>query len=381
MDLFGEDPIEPADESFIDEALLPEPEGLSPPQQSTLCLGHEDTERYFIDLCASNTMPHGMIFAGLKGIGKSTLAFRLARALLKHGKSDPSQDDMFGDTPSALESLDVDPEHQAFRLIASGAHPDMLVIGREEGAKGVAVDDIRKVAPFLRLTASESGWRIVIIDDADTMTRASQNALLKILEEPPEHALIILIAHRPGALIPTIRSRTQTLNLQPPSLESFETLVSKAGQPLLQEELKTLHALSYGSIGNALEYIENGGLDTLSRLMSLFETYPRWDWEAIHVTAEEMARTTKGNAYQNFASLYLWVFNALVEYKARGQAPALNILQKPFFDALLRQSSLESLLEICENLEAHFRKTEFANLDKKQAVLQSFMILDSQLPQ
>ncbi|MEM7618488.1 MAG: ATP-binding protein, partial [Pseudomonadota bacterium] len=172
-------------------------EGLKEPHQSDLMIGHEAIETQLIGLINSNKMPHAIIFSGEEGVGKFTMAQRLARALLAHGIDDPSQDSLFGgDAPrDNLQTLEVKPDHPIFSKVASKGHPDLLTIERSIDSKTqkrkneINVETARKVAPFLRMTSADGGWRIVIVNDADKMNRNAQNSILKILEEPPKHTL------------------------------------------------------------------------------------------------------------------------------------------------------------------------------------------------
>lgn len=385
MDLFGEPDIEENevdDDTDIASDISFDDDAPQTPRTATDLFGHEKTERAFLDAYNAGRMPHGIILSGPKGIGKSTLAYRLAKFLFKQGINDPNQDSLFGDAPAAAETLNVDQAHPAVRLVLSGGHPDLLVAEREydEGKDrykaSIAVEEIRKVAPFLRKTASQGGWRVVIIDDADTMSRSAQNALLKILEEPPSNTVLILIAHRMGTMVPTIRSRCRVYNMNPLSQSDFSKLLTVRGHSLGGGELETLYALSEGSIGEALRFIERDGLTTLNTILGMLSDYPRWNWPEIHKLGDVLGKAGKDDAYQQFAELLPWVYTQMIRTKARGTS-----LENGYFkdqqalQALLRQSSLESLLKICENLEDLFATVAKSNLDKRQAVLSAFTLM------
>ena len=389
MDLFGEPetPAEAIEDAQSSQSILEtaEPtEGLQHPRLMDICFAHESQEQSLLEKFTNNRMPHGIILSGPKGIGKATFAYRFARFLLAQHTHDPNQGGMFDDAPTtAPENMDIPRDHKIFKQVASGGHADLLTIERAyDAAKdkykdSVAVDEVRKVNPFLRMTAStDCGWRVVIIDDADTMNRNAQNAILKILEEPPAHTVLILVCHRLGAMIPTIRSRTQNITFKALEREIFETLLERGGYTdLSAEQIQTLYTLSEGSIGTAIEYIEQGGLDTLAEILAMFENYPAWRWSDIHKLADGLARAGRDQSYKSFTELLPWIFTQMIQAKARGQNTSSRLLDIQAIQTLHKQSSLETLLKICENLKSHFDCVERSNLDKRQAVLGAFSII------
>ncbi len=396
MDLFGEE-APPAKQELKPEKTPPpvihdfgeaeEEEGLQHPRLMNICLGHETLEQEFLDLFNAGRLPHAIILSGTRGIGKATLAFRLARFLLKHGGEDSDQDSMFAttDTPQNATTLDIDKEDKIFHLVAANAHPDMLTIERaydeskDRYKDSVDVKSIRKVTPFLRMTSSEGSYRIVIIDDADTMNRSAQNALLKILEEPPEKTLIILITHRAGALIPTIKSRARLINVHSLSPEHFKELLEKNGQSLSHKDLETITALAEGSIGKAVEYIDQGGLEILDKLLTLYENFGgaggKVNWEPIHKLGNDLAKIGQDQQYANFTTLMQWIYQTLLLAKARNLNPPAP-LDNTTFQNILATTSLNHLIEICDSLKTHFDSIKYANLDKKQGVLGAFSLIN-----
>ncbi len=385
MNLFGDDEIETEDAGAALEAELTldgELSGLLPPSQNPFSYGFSAQELSLLKLYNADKMPHALIFAGGEGIGKQTFAYRLARFLLAQQISDPNQDSMFGSAePVEVSSLDLAADHPTFRRIASGGHSDFLAIERKfDEAKGkhkdsVDVAEVRRIAPFLRMTAAEGGWRAVIVNDADTMKRSAQNAILKILEEPPANTLLILIAHRPGALIPTIRSRARVIHFQALAIGDFEALLQQQGHYLAQAELQALYTLAEASIGRALDLIDQGGLDVMGKVITMFEDYPEWRWPQIHVVAEDLARSNNAHGFAMFRSVMQWIAKQLALSKARARAlPAGPLASLGVFESMQRNSSLESLMKICDTLQGHFDMVERGNLEKRQAVLKAFSI-------
>ena len=380
MDLFGEE--ETVEENTPSAEFLEPAEEFTHPRAMNTLLGHEEIERELLNLFNSGRMPHGLILSGPKGIGKATLAYKFTRFLFKHGASDPNQDSLFGDgagdTPTSLDIAHDDP---VFSKVASGGHPDLLTIERlydatkNKTAEGLAVAELRKVEPFLRMTSSDGGWRVVIIDDADTMNRNAQNALLKILEEPPKNTLLVLITHRLGALIPTIRSRTRLMTIGGLTPDVMTDLLNKKGNDLLNDQLDILTAMADNSFGKALDIMEQGGLESFTQVTSILSEYQNIDWRLIHHLGDQVSRAGQEQAYKNLVETLLWVFKTMAFAKARGQSLSPAALDTAPYSDILRNSSLAQLLKICENLSSHFEKTKRGNLDKKQAILGAFQTI------
>lgn len=376
MDLFGEEPGPIETEDLTAPVSMNEEPGLKHPRDMNFCLGHDAVEQQLLEMFQSGRMHHGLIFTGQKGIGKATMAYRLARFLLKD-HTDPNQDALFGDAKPVSETLHVAPEDKIFRRVASGGHPDFMTVEREyDTAKNrykasVPVDAIRKVPGFLRMTASDGGWRVVIIDDADTMNRNAQNALLKVLEEPPSKTVLVLVTHRLGALIPTIRSRAQVVNFHPLNDGALQQLIDYQDYGLGPQDAQTLRDLSEGSVGKAVEYMEEAGLETLAQITDLMAYHPHWEWDKLHAIADNLARPGQDQAYKTFGRLLCWMFSKICVSKARG-------LPSPYLQSFVSNSSLEQLLEICENLHAHFNRVERANLDKRQGILGAFSLITAE---
>src|SRR5436190_2826182 len=221
------------------------------PRRRTDLRGHQSAEETLLRQLASRRMHHAWLFAGLRGIGKATLAYRLARFLLA-----------FPDPEAAAErrSLYVPGEAPVAHRIAARAHADLITLERSYDAKAerlkseIVVDDVRKASGFFARTAGEGGWRICIVDAAEDLNTESANALLKILEEPPAHSLFILVSHQAGRLLPTIRSRSLRLDLS--ALTEADTIAVVATMAeQISDEIERAARLSKGSTGRALELL------------------------------------------------------------------------------------------------------------------------------
>lgn len=391
--LFADDPDDTSlfdDEEDLDDLVeISETEipTLKSPRAQTEMLGHDVVSDQLLHMFSTDRMPHGLIFAGPKGVGKSTMAFRLARFLLSQAKAEDSGLSLFGDTdpPSSIsqaKDLAVAPSHPVFSQVASGGHLDLWTVARMLDEKtgrmkeSVAVDDIRRIAPFMRKTPSvEKGWRIVIIDDADTMTRSSQNSLLKILEEPPERALLILITHRSGALLPTIFSRCVVFNFLPLSETQILSVLEKYRlEPSLE---KIVVWMARGSLGKALEYVgQKDHLPQIKKTLNLLTTGAQLDWPAIQVFASEIGGKGNEDGQKVFEETLSWAASWLAKHVALGQTwpenPYLRGIQ-----GLRDQLTLAESLKICDSLESHFEMVRTGNLDKRFLVMGAYMAFET----
>ena len=176
------------------------------PREQTKFFGHAAAEAEVLAAWNRGRFPHALLLGGPEGIGKATLAYRIARFLLAAPKS-------------GATSLEIPADHPVSRQVAALSHPDLIALRRiasEEGKKPpseISVDEVRRAISFFGSTAAMGGWRIAIVDSVDELNKNGTNALLKVLEEPPAHSLFLLISHAPGRLIATIRSRCQKISL------------------------------------------------------------------------------------------------------------------------------------------------------------------------
>lgn len=381
------------DDMFEDDELLDDAEEgassyapatlLKPPAENTDLFGHESHEKILLNLFNEGKLPHALIFAGPMGVGKTTAAFRLARFLLKHGNADDNQDSLFGDAPEKPTSLAVSAEDAVSHRVASSGHPDLRFFERPLNDKGnkktvVDVDTVRKIAPFLRMSSSDGGWRVVILDEADLMNKAAQNAILKILEEPPPKAILVLICNRLGAMLPTIRSRCRTFHFSPLAPDILQSLMKRAAPEATSGELKLLAELADGSMGRALTLHEEKGANTLNTIIGFLEQFPAFDWSKLHPWADTLSRGDE-KAYQGFTYIMEWVVQSLTRAKAVGRQTLPEILKTEALQALEDHYSLGQWIEICEKVNAHFTATEQGNLDKRQAVMGAFAIIGGQI--
>ncbi len=229
------------------------------PAENPSLVGHADIAARLLSAYRQGRLPHGLLFSGPQGVGKATLAVRLAAHIIAHP-----------DASTAPEALaPVDTASGLFRQIAQGSHPGVLHLTRppSDSGKGhktaITVDEIRRIARFLSMTTHDGGWRVVIVDPADDMNTAAANALLKNLEEPPSRTLFVLVSHSRGSLLPTIRSRCQVVTFDPlPDDELLAALAAVGGDvPPDPAGRAELARRAGGSVREALSLTRMGGLE------------------------------------------------------------------------------------------------------------------------
>lgn len=329
--------------------------GCPHPRETERLVGHASAERELLTAFRSGRMHHAWLLTGAEGIGKATLAYRMARFALAH--PEPS---------TALEAaadLSVPHDAPAARRLARLAHPDLLLLRRGWNAERkthyaeIRVDDVRRATGFFGATAGEGGWRVAIVDAADDLNGAAANALLKVLEEPPPRAIFLLVSATPRLLPAPVRSRCRTLAMKP--LASAEVAEALQGLPEIVEDhepeaLVSAAELSEGSVGRALSLLASDGATLRKAVSDLLDRLPSIDVKASHTLAEDLA---KRGGEERFA-----LFVGLVQDWLHDRARA---------GAAVREPRLARFAEVWEKTARAAREVEIFNLDRRPFVLET----------
>src|SRR5580700_2335679 len=260
------------------------------PRTTAVLFGHADAEAALLAAYRSGRIPHAFLIAGPKGIGKATLAYRLARFVLAH--ADSASPDV-----GAATSLAVDAGHPVARRIAAQAQGDLLVLERTPNDKGVlrqqiAVEDVRRTVSFFGATAGEGGWRVAIVDAVDELNRFGANALLKILEEPPQRALLLLVCHSASRVLPTLRSRCSVLPMRPLSQSDVaRALAASVASTENDSQIEAAAAAADGSVARALAFLDEDALALRQRALEELERLPGMNANALHALGDALVGT------------------------------------------------------------------------------------------
>ena len=329
------------------------------PRDTTVLFGHRDAEMALLDAYRSGRIPHAWLIGGAAGIGKATLAYRMARFVLAH--RDPR-----AAAVQQAPTLYVDPSDPVARQVAAGSHGSLLTLQRSLNDKGVmrtviTVDETRETISFFGSTASVEGWRVCIVDTVDELNPNAANALLKVLEEPPQQSLFLLVSHAPARVLPTILSRCRKLPLRP--LATADVIAAAAAATSIVADdpaLAEAADAADGSVSRALTLMGGDALKLQQRTAALLATLPRVDPRDLHALGDALGGSDRLALSAFIDSVDRWVSERLKADVAHANA---NLPR------------LARLAEVWEKINRAARDTEAYNLERKPLVFSVFGLL------
>jgi DNA polymerase-3 subunit delta' len=331
--------------------------GIPRPRETQALIGHDAAAESFAASIAAGRLHHAWLIGGPPGIGKATLAYRVARRLLAY----PT-----GGGPAGLALPADDP---VTGKVAGLSHPNLVALRRHRaaGAKTtpakalptkISVDMVRRALDLFASTATDSGWRVCILDSAEDLNANAANALLKVLEEPPPRALFLILSHQPGRLLPTIRSRCRALMLRPLPAEDVARVVRGLPEPFPQPEAAALAravAQCEGSVARALAMLDPVTAGLVAEVETLLARARNPDWGRVLKLAETLAGRDAEARFEAAQDAVLRFVSA--ELDRRRDEPPMR---------------LAALVEVAERFGRAAREAATYNLDRRPVVLSLF---------
>ena len=295
-------------------------------------------------------MPQSIIFSGPKGIGKSKLALTFSEQLMQDKKYITSND--------LLSNFDT-----------SSNSKKVYICKREfdqatnKYKSAISIDQIRKMKEFFSLSQTEYNWRIAIIDAADEMNESSSNAILKLLEEPPNKSIIILISHNYFSLKSTIISRCQKITLRPLNENEMGKFLSKEVNN--QEEINLISSLSEGIPSLALSLTNEETLNTYKRLIDLVSNTENSTRSQIFELIESQKSGNQNEASLDLIDLILILIRRVIRSLLNDEELITNDIESQMFKKIVDQSNMTIILaELYLDLEQTIARAKRVNIEK-----------------
>lgn len=347
---------------------LPDIDGAFPPRLTRALVGHARSLEEFLSAARGGRMPHAWLLAGPQGVGKASFAYLVARAMLSTAN------------PAQIDALSPAQDSEAARLLETSVHPDLYVLKRSYNEKtgkfrnDISVDETRQVKKAFGLSAARGGWRVAIIDSIDEMTKNGVNALLKLIEEPPEKCLFLIVCHQPGRVLDTIRSRCRQLHFNALDEGELQQIVADKLQAVDPNEAAAAALLADGSAGRALALTENGGFELYRDMVGVMETLPLMDTEKLHALANRFGARAAPESFALFCYLFAGWLHRYARAASTGQAfqPVFEGEAELAARLMGGELPLEPAVSLWEKVQHEARLVDALNLDKKQAALDWF---------
>jgi DNA polymerase-3 subunit delta' len=341
--------------------------GAPHPRETAALFGQDAAEARFLEAAAAGRLHHAWLLTGPRGVGKATLAWRIARFLV---------------AGAAGATLAMPPEDPVFRRLAALGSPQLFLCRRpwddktERLRTAISVEEVRALKSFLQLSAADAGWRVAIVDSADELTPSAANALLKLLEEPPARTVLLLVSHRPAALLPTIRSRARELRCAPLGPADLAAALAAAGGPETTSA-PALAALAGGSVGAAWRLAAGEGVARYAESGELRRRGAPLDRRA----AVALAESAGGRDAARYDLLVELLAIALSRLALAGAGGAVDPLSEAEAEAIARLAATPAQgrlwAGLVPDLVARTTHARAVNLDPAQVILDTLLHIDA----
>ena len=294
-------------------------------------VGHEQIKEHMQAAIRDKKPFHAYLFQGEEGVGKEALARTFAAGLQCQSES--------ADKPCK--------ECVSCRQMESGNQPDVIWVTREKASLGV--DEIREqLCNTMDIKPFSSPYKIYLVPEAEKMTEAAQNALLKTIEEPPEYGIVILMTSNISALLPTIQSRCLTMEFRPLSTVVVESYVKEHCQ-VPDYQARASAAFAQGNLGKAMRYAKSEDfIERKDHIISLLRNVEQMDLSEMLAVIKDLG-TRKDEVRDYIDLMVLWYRDVLL-FKATKDINQLLFQDEASY--ISREASHRSYEKIEEILQA-----------------------------
>jgi DNA polymerase-3 subunit delta' len=340
------------------------------PRATRDVIGQERAINSFLRACETDRLAHAWLFSGPKGSGKMSLALNIARCFLETG------------VPQSREQIFAAFDLPQGHLITRGVHPDIRIMQRKYDAEkskfkqSIEIHDVRDLTRFFSHSSGRGGWRIAIVDCLDDMTLNAANALLKLVEEPPSKCLLILINHNSGRLLDTLRSRTRRLSFSGLSLPNLMQILTAYLPDEPEQKLQAASFLASGSAHKALRLATGDGLEQFQRLIDSLLSARDGDLKTVHEFSDFIVARDQPDRFALFFELLSdWIMRVTRAKTGVEAYQPLYQSEPGLVEAIAAGSSYEQLIGLWEKINENGRSAMALNLDRKQTVMMSLLLV------
>ncbi|MDR1365921.1 MAG: AAA family ATPase [Holosporales bacterium] len=332
------------------------------PKDASFLIGHQ---RSLDAIKASLDKPtHSWLFEGRPGIGKATLAYRFIKYLL--AKDDSNKN---------AETLEVPLADSVHKMVSGQVHPDLTVVGSDGAMGEISADQVRKAMLRIYNRPAVSEFNILLIDNAEKLNRNSANMLLKTLEEPPGHAVIILVCNSSNTLPKTIASRCRKVAFSALSQVEVCTILKRLIPGISDEEIADLTTVSNGSVGDAMKLCDLGeaaysGLEAYKSVLKLLGQKAPLD----HFLSELFAQDI--NAIWPFVRIILpRVFLLPCSWLIGLEQSSIIDVEHVWLKHISQSASMQAVVKSYAKAMSIINDTEALDLDKRASLVMLFAAL------
>lgn len=292
--------------------------------------GHEQVIKYFKKVVSENNLSHAIMLEGMSGTGKTLLAYELTKAIFCEEHT--------GDACDVCRNC---------VKLSHDNHPDFMII--EPDGKQIKNFQIEAFQEFSNIKPYDASHKVILIKEADKMNASSQNRMLKTLEEPPEHVIIIMITENSETFLPTITSRSQIIKLNGIHEELIVKYLGK--YDLSEEERMTIAKLSTGSIGRAEAYVNNESFSIIRKhVVEILEAVNNRD-RAKLLGQLAFFNSEKDNIIEILEYMILWYRDILIYKKAKAKDVLVHIDSMDLIKKLTRNLTIKKIIQNIETIE------------------------------